>query len=433
MKNKKILAVIKKSKDPVKLLKKWKEVFNIRKEKVGETKAIKSANAIIKSELLKEFSGKVSFKKRKIFENREEHLALSIDENTKIVFSHNREITNNFLTTYKGKVSHITEEYVKEVFRRLYDKHDYLPEENLYYAICDINENVEGAQLLFDKNGYKLYKVNTFEASKVLGKGTKWCISKRINDWEGYKEIKTDFYFFITPTTKWAIEVQKRFEVSIIWDASNVVQRSTGNIRSFVKKYKQIIPDIENAIGKKFITSGMEKSHFEIIKSKRQRLHSEIKYLINKYGEEDGRILATLCSRWNIHDPDQGLEVKKENGKLLVNVSNRVLVDDDVHSLKISDRIEVNKVHGSFICSGCGLKTLEGAPKIVIGNFVCNHNNLTSLKYGPEEVAGRYDCYNNNIRSLEGLPKKIGKVLNIKNNPIRNRDLDKHKGLKYER
>ena len=64
----------------------------------------------------------------------------------------------------------------------------------------------EGAKLLYNKDGWKVYEITTYEASAKYGKNTKWCISgsKRWNNngdgtkfWNDYTKQGCKFYFFI--------------------------------------------------------------------------------------------------------------------------------------------------------------------------------------------------------------------------------------------
>lgn len=74
-------------------------------------------------------------------------------------------------------------------------------------------EDKAGADLIYSSDGWKIYKINTYDASKHYGKGTKWCISGNYPGEEGkgemyfdsYKEdgVK-DYYFIIHGDDKWA-------------------------------------------------------------------------------------------------------------------------------------------------------------------------------------------------------------------------------------
>ena len=70
----------------------------------------------------------------------------------------------------------------------------------------------EGARLVYSDDNWKVYEINTYEASAKYGKGTKWCISgsKRWSNGERGDEYFDDyhsqngvkFYFFINKDTK---------------------------------------------------------------------------------------------------------------------------------------------------------------------------------------------------------------------------------------
>lgn len=61
----------------------------------------------------------------------------------------------------------------------------------------------EGAKLLYNNNGWKVYEISTPEASMKYGKGTQWCISGR----DAYEFFDDDdvFYFYIYGDTKYAV------------------------------------------------------------------------------------------------------------------------------------------------------------------------------------------------------------------------------------
>lgn len=61
----------------------------------------------------------------------------------------------------------------------------------------------EGAKLLYNNNGWKVYEISTPEASKKYGKGTRWCISG--NDAYTYFDDDDIFYFYIYGDTKYAV------------------------------------------------------------------------------------------------------------------------------------------------------------------------------------------------------------------------------------
>ena len=68
-------------------------------------------------------------------------------------------------------------------------------------------ETMQGAEYIGEGNGYKVYHITTWEASKTLGQGAKWCISMKDNSdyWNYYTSKGIKFYFFISSNTKYAL------------------------------------------------------------------------------------------------------------------------------------------------------------------------------------------------------------------------------------
>lgn len=66
------------------------------------------------------------------------------------------------------------------------------------------------------------------------------------------------------------------------------------------------------------------------------------------------------------------------------------------------------RVEGHFICSENKLKTLKGAPQWVGGDFICSKNKLNTLEGGPQHVGGNYDCSFANLKSLKGAAEYVG-------------------------
>ncbi len=62
----------------------------------------------------------------------------------------------------------------------------------------------EGAKLIYDKDGVKVYEITTWEAAKLYGSGTKWCISGRSGShWRRYFGAKgANIYFVISDAGK---------------------------------------------------------------------------------------------------------------------------------------------------------------------------------------------------------------------------------------
>lgn len=242
----------------------------------------------------------------------------------------------------------------------------------------------ENAFLLFNKNGNKFYRIKTFEASKLYGKGTSWCISRKISDWNDFKKYK--IYFLITPKTKICILV-KPTKIEI-WTYLNECKEGYKNKRNFIRKYHNLIPDIEKAIGKKLITEVNIKKFRKELKKK-----SEIPYM-NRF----------LKKYWGITNKIKVELLKEKNGIKYYKITGRnINIKTDDYSLKLPNNIVIEEVNGNFDCSYNHLRSLEGSPKIITGYFNCSNNHLFSLK---------------------GMPKKIGKDFYVQDNFLEIKNLD---------
>ena len=95
------------------------------------------------------------------------------------------------------------------------------------------NRKESGATLVYDNNGYKIYRITTPEAAQLYGSHTKWCISGRLGDDEvndtesnGFfdkyingKNTEKAYYFIITPKNhKFCITRSIYGDVLGIWD-----------------------------------------------------------------------------------------------------------------------------------------------------------------------------------------------------------------------
>lgn len=90
-------------------------------------------------------------------------------------------------------------------------------------------EAKQGAKLLYNKNGWKIYRIDTYEAATYYGKNTKWCISGNYPGSEGqgqtyfddYKNSGViDYYFIISPDNhKWCyLHTEDGFGDSVLWN-----------------------------------------------------------------------------------------------------------------------------------------------------------------------------------------------------------------------
>ena len=64
-----------------------------------------------------------------------------------------------------------------------------------------VEQKTSGADLIYEDDEWLVYHIKTEEASKLLGKGTKWCISaERSNYFNEHVDFGATFYFFISKT-----------------------------------------------------------------------------------------------------------------------------------------------------------------------------------------------------------------------------------------
>ena len=115
-----------------------------------------------------------------------------------------------------------------------------------------------GADLVYNKDGWKIYKINTYDAAKYYGKGTKWCISGNYPGQESkgeayfndYKNLGVkDYYFIINPENhKWCyLYANANFPESVLWDEKDngVSDIYDGTIPNFPKEAIEVLPGIE--------------------------------------------------------------------------------------------------------------------------------------------------------------------------------------------
>ena len=79
-------------------------------------------------------------------------------------------------------------------------------------------EDLEGAKLVSENSSYKCYHITTYEASVIMGRGAKWCISMKDEDdyWKSYTAKGIKFYFFIGKNEKLALALYpKKITVNI--------------------------------------------------------------------------------------------------------------------------------------------------------------------------------------------------------------------------
>lgn len=115
-----------------------------------------------------------------------------------------------------------------------------------------------GADLVYNKDGWKIYKINTYDAAKYYGKGTKWCISGNYPGQESkgeayfndYKNLGVkDYYFIINPENhKWCyLYANANFPESVLWDEKDngVSDIYDDTIPNFPKEAIEVLPGVK--------------------------------------------------------------------------------------------------------------------------------------------------------------------------------------------
>lgn len=115
-----------------------------------------------------------------------------------------------------------------------------------------------GADLVYNKDGWKIYRIDTYDAAKYYGKGTKWCISGNYPGQESkgeayfndYKNLGVkDYYFIINPENhKWCyLYANANFPESVLWDEKDngVSDIYDDTVPNFPKGAIEVLPGIK--------------------------------------------------------------------------------------------------------------------------------------------------------------------------------------------
>jgi hypothetical protein len=236
-----------------------------------------------------------------------------------------------------------------------------------------------GAKLIFENDKVFAYHIFTEEASKLYGKGTKWCVSGEKNNWFEYYDKKINLYFIIS---KYRNKNDSLYKIAVAAHSDKLEIFDSEDNKIDESKVKE--EDVSMSLFKQ-----PSKEDFK------NKLLIKLKLKKN----EDGS-----------YDCDKDLEVHDrlvENGKLIISFNKVNGYFNCSNAQLITLENGPKKVNGWFDCSSNKLTSLEGCPKIVNGDFWCSHNKLKSLKYCPEIVYGSFYCNQNELTSLRHCPEII--------------------------
>lgn len=117
----------------------------------------------------------------------------------------------------------------------------------------------QGADLLYDEDGWKVYKINTYDSAKYYGKGTKWCISGNYAGQEEQGQYYFNeylskgvngYYFIINPFgEKWCwLDVDAEFKDAPLWDEEDNGVTNTRSVympNNFPEGVIDVLPNAE--------------------------------------------------------------------------------------------------------------------------------------------------------------------------------------------
>ena len=104
-------------------------------------------------------------------------------------------------------------------------------------------DKTEGAKKIFENDGWVVYRITTYPAAQLYGKGTKWCITGRYPGHEGKGEeyfnnyieeenLDNGYYFFINkedPYDKYCVLKNKEGDIVSIWNAEDSEMRDVSS------------------------------------------------------------------------------------------------------------------------------------------------------------------------------------------------------------
>ena len=106
---------------------------------------------------------------------------------------------------------------------------------NSYISVNDLKDQskLEGAETIYDKDGWKVIRITTYKAARFYGSGTKWCITGRYDGQESrgakyfrdyIKDENLDggYYFYIKGNKKWCLLQKVGGKIHSIWNEEDI-------------------------------------------------------------------------------------------------------------------------------------------------------------------------------------------------------------------
>ena len=179
-------------------------------------------------------------------------------------------------------------------------------------------EAKQGAKLLYNKDGWKIYRIDTYKAATYYGKNTKWCISGNYPGSEGEGRTYFDkyldegvynYYFIISPDNhKWCyLETEDGFEESVLW---NEVDDGFTDIRddeipNFPKDAIDVLPGFRD----RFLDTGLEnRLRSEVIRTHVLHYTTETRKVVRSFGQRKPQWLEEEVDKLIIHNDIKGLD-----------------------------------------------------------------------------------------------------------------------------
>ena len=215
------------------------------------------------------------------------------EDNQKLIDHVGQEIADKFFKL-KNRIKSPENDLYYWLKKEPVELSDFLSElENTKSKTQQRNEDKKGAKLLYNKNGWKIYRIDTYEAATYYGKNTKWCISGNYPGSEGqgktyFDDYKNngviDYYFIISPDNhKWCyLDVTPDFPSSILWDEEDngITDVYDDTIQDFPEDAIDIIPGLKDKVIDRGILSKLRRS---IVKSRKFVLDNETSKIFSMY------------------------------------------------------------------------------------------------------------------------------------------------------